>query len=31
MSELGTRGLEYEMVPGVSSFFAAASLKQELT
>jgi len=32
MSELDKRGIDYEMVPGVSSFLAAAaSLKQELT
>ena len=32
MSELDKRGIDYEVIPGVSSFFAAASsLKQELT
>ncbi len=32
MSELDKRGIDYEVVPGVSSFLAAASaLKQELT
>ncbi len=32
MSELDKRGIDYEIVPGVSSFLAAAaSLKQELT
>jgi precorrin-4/cobalt-precorrin-4 C11-methyltransferase len=32
MSELDKRGIDYEMIPGVSSFLAAASaLKQELT
>jgi precorrin-4/cobalt-precorrin-4 C11-methyltransferase len=32
MSELDKRGIDYEVIPGVSSFLAAAStLKQELT
>ena len=32
MAELDKRGIDYEVVPGVSSFLAAASaLKQELT